>query len=94
MPQGKMAIADRGYTSSIPDEAAMLAIPSHLDDKKLKNFKSRARAPHETFNGRIRSFRCLQDTFRHGFDKHKIAFEAICVIVQYQMDGGARLFRV
>ncbi len=94
MPQGKMAIADCGYASALPDEAAMLAMPNHLDDKKLKNFKSHARAQHETFNGCIRNFGCLQDTFCHEFNKHKMDFEAVCIIVQDQMDGGAQLFSV
>ena len=45
----------------------------------------------------IKSFKCLSDVFHHGMEKHKVAFEAVCVIVQYryyQMDNGAELFDV
>eukprot|EP00978_Attheya_sp_CCMP212_P028611 scaffold99283_cov37-Attheya_sp.AAC.2 len=56
----------------------MLSVPSHLDSKELYNFKSRARLRHET----------MSDTFRHGKEKMKLAFEAVTVTVQYQMDNG------
>ena len=78
---GKIVIADKGYKAD--DLAHMVYIPNAIDDKDLKNFKSRVRCRHETFNGRIKHFSCLSETFRHGMDKHKIVFEAVCVIVQY-----------
>jgi hypothetical protein len=84
---GKLAIVDLGYQSSEPDEQ-MLSVPSHLDSKELYNFKSRARLRHETLNGRIAAFKSMSDTFRHGKEKMKLAFEAVAVIVQYQMDNG------
>lgn len=91
--EGKLVIADAGYVSSRADEQ-FLAVPNAKDPKELKNFKSRARCHHETFNGHIKFFKCLSETFRHGIEKHKIAFEAVCVIVQYQMDNGAEIFAV
>ena len=92
---GKMVIADGGYRNSdCPDEVEMIAIPDSMDSEELYNFKIRARQRHETFNGRIKHFRCLSDTFHHSFEQHKVAFEAVCVIVQYQMDNGAKLFAV
>jgi hypothetical protein len=92
MPPGKLAIADRGYISAGRDEQAMLSTPNDLDDERVAKFKSRARARHESFNGRLKFFDILQNTFRHGEARHKIAFEAVCVIVQYQMDNGSPLF--
>lgn len=89
----KLVIADTAYQSSEPD-LQMLATPNTNDSSELKNFKSRARLRHETFNGRLKFFKCLADVFRHGVDKHKMAFEAVCVIVQYQMDNGAELYAV
>ena len=92
---GKMVIADGGYRClKYPQEADMIAIPDSMDSEELYNFKIRARQRHESFNGRIKNFRCLSDTFHHTFEKHKVAFEAVCVIVQYQMDNGAKLFAV
>jgi hypothetical protein len=36
----------------------------------------------------------LADTFTHGWVKHKIAFEAVVITVQYQMDHGSPIFSV
>ena len=71
-----------------------LSLPNTFDAKTLNNFKSRARLRHETFNGRLKSFAILSETFRHGFDKHKFVFEAIAVTVQYQIENGSPLFDV
>lgn len=90
IPEGKLGIADSGYQGG-----AKLALPNRgVDDQVLHNFKSRARCRHETFNGRIKFYSLLQQTFRHGAAKHRLAFEAICVTVQYQMENGAELFVV
>jgi hypothetical protein len=91
---GKMVIADRGYVTAEVDEIGMFAIPSTTDSQELGHFKSRARCRHETLNGRLKNFKCLQDTFRHSMVKHKTCFEAVCVIVQYQMDNGSPIFSV
>jgi hypothetical protein len=91
--QGKKLPVDRGYKSSKLDEG-MLSPPCALDSKELNNFKSRARLRQETFNGRLKFFDALGQTFRHGIDKHKLVLEAVCVIVQYQMDNGRPLFAV
>jgi hypothetical protein len=60
----------------------------------LNNFKSRAQLRQETFDGRLKFFGSLKDTFWHGYDNHKFVFEAIAVIVQYQMDNGSESFAV
>jgi hypothetical protein len=71
-----------------------LAKPDALESKELNNFKSRARLRQETFNGRLKKFGALEQTFKHGVAKHKLAFEAICVICQNHMDNGAELYAV
>jgi hypothetical protein len=90
----KLCLADRGYHSKQNDEACLFSLPNGFDSKALNNYKSRGRLRHETFNGRIKNFKCLSDTFRHGFKKHKDVFEAVVVIVQYQMDNGSPIFEV
>ena len=85
----KLGVADGGY-----EDATFLCLPNSLDSDDLKKFKSKARCRHESLNGRLHNFKILQDKFRHGMDCHKIAFEAVAVIVQYQMDNGAPLFEV
>ena len=90
----KIVIADGGYQTSEPDEAPLLAVPSGADPPELKKFKTRARQRHETFNGRMKHYKILQDTFRFPKEKHGHVFRAVCVRVQYQMESGSPLFDV
>jgi hypothetical protein len=90
---GKKIITDRVYGSqATPEEHERLALPNPIDNPVLANFKARARARHESFNGRLKFFESLNKTFCHNSDNHVHIFEAVCVIVQYQMDNGAELF--
>jgi len=91
IPAGKMVIGDNGYRG----EKNIISTPNNAHDPaELRKFKSRARARHETFNSRLKNFLCLEDRFRHGIEKHRIVFEAICVICQYQLENGSPLFDV
>ena len=89
IPVGKRLIGDCGY----PNEP-QVSIRNSRDSPEVKNFKKRVRARHETFNGRIKAFKALAERFRHGHEKHKVVFESICVIVQYEMENGHPLFSV
>jgi hypothetical protein len=89
----KRIIGDRGYISSQPDER-ILSTPNKFDSKELAKFKSRARLRQETFNGRLKNFRALKETYRHAQEKHRYVMEAVCVTVQYQMDNGSPIFDV
>jgi DDE superfamily endonuclease len=86
----KRVIVDKGYKNADPK----LCKPSSHDSKEMREFKSRARARHESFNGRIKIFHCLSQRFRHGVGKHQHCFEAVCVICQYQLECGSPLFDV
>jgi hypothetical protein len=88
------AIVDRGYRTDLDDEQGLFAMPDNMDSKELKKFKTRSRLRHENFNFRIKAFGILQHKFRHGFEKHGFAFEAVVVIVQYQMDNGSPIYKV
>jgi hypothetical protein len=90
---GKRVNVDRGYRSSRADER-MLSIPNACDSKLLCNFKSRSRLRGETFNGRLKKYEILNQTFRHGREKHSFAFLAVVVTMQYRMDNGEPLFEV
>jgi len=84
-------IVDRGYEG----EAECLSLPSSQDDEAVRDFKGRALSRHETFNGRMKFFDCLDDRFRHrDLLKHKWCFFAVAVIVQLGMDFGSPLFDV
>lgn len=88
-PAGKKGIADRGYDA----ERGVLSVPNSQDPEELRRFKSRARARQESFNARIKMFSCLRDRFRHKeIVKQQWCFEAVCVIVQYQMELGEPVF--
>ena len=94
MPEGKMAVLDRGYKTSKPDEVGVLATPQLGDDPQLHRFMSRVRCQTETVMGRLKNFKILSETYRHGPEKHEWAFKACAVLVQYQIDHGAFLFEV
>lgn len=90
IPPGKRGLGDNGYRG----EKCIISTPNPEDTREVRKFKSRARARHETFNARLKNFRCLDVRFRHGIKKHKMAFEAVCVICQYQLENGSPLFEV
>jgi hypothetical protein len=93
IPVGKLVVSDRVYgNKKIPGDHAKMSLPNAQDDRELANFKARIRARHETFNGRLKAYKSLSDTFHHNPDHHKHLFLAICVTVQYQMDNGGKMF--
>lgn len=90
----KKVIADRGYRSKEVDEQKMFSIPSNTDSKENKDFKNRVRLRHETFNGRLKNFNILDQTFQYKRDRHLSCVLAVACIVQYQMNNGAPIFDV
>ena len=91
IPEGKMVIADRGYRGEANNE---LCTPNTFDEAKVKLFKRRARARHESVNKKIKDFDILEHRFRHSVTKHQRVFEAVVVIVQMDMDNGLQLFTI
>jgi hypothetical protein len=90
IPAGKRGIGDNGYRG----ENFFISTPNPYDSKDVKEFKRRTLARHESFNGRLKNFKILDTRFRHGMKEHKIVFEAIAVICQYQMENESPLFTV
>ena len=92
----KMLVGDskfhKGTKKKHQDKEGMFAVSSRTDVERLKKYKSRVRCRLETFNGRIKNFGLLANRFRGKEENHKHAFEAICVMVQYQMDNGSPIF--
>ena len=84
IPDGKKAIGNSGYRG----EPSKVATKNHLDSEEVAKFKNMVRACHETFNSRIKFFKVLDERFRHGLDKHKVCFEAVCVLTQYELGSG------
>ena len=90
VPPGKRGIADSAYGS----EGDVISFRNPNDEPEVKKFKARALARHESFNNRIKMFGCLAQKWRHDLEDHKMVFEAICVIMQYQIDNGSPIFDV
>jgi DDE superfamily endonuclease len=89
IPENKWVIADNGYQGE-----ATISAPNPLDTDAVKLFKKRARARHETINSRVKNFAILEQRFRHAINKHHVVFEAVAVIIQYEMDNGYKLFDI
>ena len=89
VPASKRVLGDSAYKSS-----SKASVKDALDSRELKSFKNRALARHETFNGRIKTFSVLENRWRHCLTKHKSVLEAVCILVQYDMENGFPLFEV
>lgn len=89
IPDNKFVLGDSAYKSS-----AKATVKKQTDSRELKEFKNRALARHETFNGRIKCFNSLENRWKHCISKHKSVMEAVCILVQYDMENGNPLFEV
>lgn len=90
IPPGKFGLGDSLYGGA-PD---VLRTKNPNDDPELAKFKARSLARHETFNMRIKQFASVANVWRHKKQDHKITFEAVCIIVQYQIENDSPLFDV
>ncbi len=52
----------------------------------------RTQLRHETINERFKNWRCLEERFRHGIEKHSSCFRAIAVLTQLAFESGESLF--
>ena len=90
--EGKQAFADAIYVQA----GAGVSTPcSKYDTKQANQYKRRGRAKVESVNSRFKNFGVLSRTFCHKIDrmnKHKTCFQAVTVIVAYQMQSGSPLF--
>jgi len=91
IPKGKKAIVDGGHKDSRDLE---LSRTNTHDEHELRKLKSRAKARQEHFHSRVKRFKSVSGDFRHGIDRHRICFEAICVICQHEMELTSPLFDV
>jgi hypothetical protein len=90
IPPGKRVIADKAYDAE--EDSHILSTNNQFDAESVKEFKRRARARHETFNGIMKEWKCLDTRFRHGRNKHlgcpehQICFDAVLVMCQYLIE--------
>ena len=96
IPDGKRLIGDSGYKG----EPSKISVTSREHNEDSKIFFGRAKSRQETFNTRLKFFDVLAGRFRHGkqpknkMELHKTCFEAVCVLVQYDMENGHPLFEI
>jgi DDE superfamily endonuclease len=74
---GEMYVADRGY-----QDGFIYGDTPSREHNTLEEMKRKARARHETINGRLKMFHVLSNEFRHRLDQHAIIFLAVANIVQ------------
>ena len=72
IPDGHRIICDNGYAG----ERLVISTPKTHDANVLRKFKIQARARHESFNGRLKTFKCLEERFCHSLKYHQRIFEA------------------
>ena len=95
VPVGKYLLGDLGYQG-----AGKVITANPYKSYSAKAFKRKHRARIEHYNGRLKSFGILNQTFRHKggncngsrFEKQKIVMRAVNVIVVIQLDNGFPLF--
>ena len=92
---GKRAIGDGIYSSY----TEVISSKNDFDPADIAKFKNRSLARHEKFNGLLKNFNVLHQTFRHKHGdllvQHRKHFLAVLVLVQTQLDnGGFTLFDV
>jgi hypothetical protein len=94
LPQGKRAIGDTGY-EGVPEK---VTITQGDQSRELKNFLDQAKNRQETLHTRLKLSNCLHRCFCHEkltqntMALHKMCVEAVCVIVQYDMDIISQIF--
>jgi len=93
IPPGKYVVVDRGMKSGSDEtERDMLAFPNPTDSKELAKFKARVRCRQEHFHSRLRKYAALDIVFKHGMTKHKSVVNAVCLLVQYDLDLCSEMF--
>eukprot|EP00536_Pseudo-nitzschia_multiseries_P013949 jgi/Psemu1/36960/gm1.36960_g len=86
---------DRGYKG----DDKMVKLPDMGMISKQRKMKAKARAQHETVNGRLKIFNVLTTHFRHMkpnrqgmMQKHGMCFNAVAVITQLKFASGETTF--
>ena len=74
LEQDEKVLADQGYSGPI-------IVHGRLAGDEDGRRAGRLRAYHENVNGRIKSFGCTKNRWRHPLHRHNFCFFAVCKIV-------------
>lgn len=86
---GEKVIADRGYRG---DTKTCTPLDSRNQQHSIA--MGRARARHETINGRLKKWNCIKNVYRHHLDKHYLIFTSIAIIEQISISNGRAPFQI
>jgi hypothetical protein len=88
---GERVEADEGYRGHLDN----IKCPGN-DANPAENWgtQGRARACHETLNGRLKNWGILSQVFRHHIMTHGDVFRACAVVTQLTVENGEPLFEV
>jgi hypothetical protein len=90
IPEDKRVVDEDDYFG----EPTKVSTRNEFDSPRVKELKKRAKARHESVNGRLKAFGILNQTFRtpgkQRLAKHQSAFEACCVLIQMELDNESR----
>ena len=95
IPEGKKLVGDGGYVGE-----PKIATKSREHPAEMREWMKRVLARQETMHTRLKNFNILCHRFRHGkntqhrFKLHKMAVEAVCVLIQYDYENGHPPFDV
>jgi hypothetical protein len=92
IPAGKRPLVTMDIVERMPSSVHLMHMmkPKYESSKVALDESSR----HESFNAGLKAFWCFDVRFRHGIENHRIVFEAVCVICQFQLENGSPLFDV
>lgn len=90
LDDGEECEGDKYYRKQIKD-----IFTGYLSNEERK-FAARFRARHESLNGRLKRFQILTTKFRAkpAFQKHSMAFRAIAVLCQLEIETSSSLFEL
>jgi hypothetical protein len=83
---GEWILADKGYTDSELPFLTPFKNPQTDEEVQWNSYINQARAIVENTYGRIKSFGCVKSIWRHDLELHPIAFKAVCILVNMDLD--------
>ena len=96
IPNNVKLVGDSAYAGQ-PDK---VTTTNDQHSRATKNFFARIKSLNETVFNRMKNFKILRESFRHGtgtldkLKKHKMAAEAVAVLVEYDIEYEKPLFEV
>ena len=95
MPKGVRLVGDSGYSG----QDDLISTTDSAHDPATKELFARFKSRQETYNTRLKFFAVLGQIFCHGknglpnkMKLHQTCFDAVCVLVAYDVENGHPLF--